>query len=94
VSQLKTSENGVLVGIRVTASAKRNSVEYTDGVLKVKVTAPAEKGKANKAVVKLLKPVFGDCEIIAGHKSRRKTIIIRNRVKTAVEDVLTGLVGD
>jgi len=50
-------------------------------VLKVAVTAPADKGKANAAVVKLLAKEWGlaksDLEILQGTASRTKTLLIR-----------------
>ncbi len=79
------------MNVRVTPSAKADSLEYIDGVLKAKVTAPPEKGKANRALLKLLKPCFGACEIVAGHRSRRKTVLVRDNDMGSVESVLEGL---
>ena len=44
--------------------------------LKVRVAAPAERGKANSAVVALLKEWLGtkDVEIVAGLSGREKTV--------------------
>jgi hypothetical protein len=44
--------------------------------LKVRVAAPAEAGKANRAVVRLLKDWLGvrDVEIVAGSSSAEKTV--------------------
>jgi uncharacterized protein (TIGR00251 family) len=39
---------------------------------------PATKGKANKAVIKALKPHLGACEIVSGHKSKKKRIHAQN----------------
>ncbi len=60
--------------IKVIPNAKRN--EIIEGKpLKVKVTAPARKGKANKAVEKLLSEHFGDkVKIVKGFKSRKKIV--------------------
>jgi len=48
--------------------------------LKIAVTAPPEKGKANHAVVEVLARVLrikrSDIEIIAGHTQPRKTVRI------------------
>jgi uncharacterized protein (TIGR00251 family) len=94
VSSVRASREGVCVEVHVTPSAKKDSVRWVDGVLKVKTVAPADKGKANKAVVKLLKPLFGACEVTAGHKSRRKTVYIRHQDLRLVEGVLEGLSGE
>lgn len=51
-------------------------------ILKISVTAPPEKGKANKALIdflaKTLKIAKSDIEIIKGETDRNKTIILRN----------------
>jgi uncharacterized protein (TIGR00251 family) len=53
---------------------------WLDDSLKVRVTAPAESGKANKAVKKLLATTLGiaaaDIDIVAGGASPRKIIEI------------------
>tara|TARA_R110002072_G_scaffold246891_1_gene406146 strand:- start:366 stop:659 length:294 start_codon:yes stop_codon:yes gene_type:complete len=49
--------------------------------VKVAVTAPADKGKANQAVVRLLAKEWGcaksDLEIVQGASARAKTLLIR-----------------
>ena len=49
-------------------------------VLKVRVTAPPEGGKANAALVKLLAKAWklpkGALKVIAGGKDRRKTLLV------------------
>ncbi|MFH1055047.1 MAG: DUF167 family protein [Candidatus Altiarchaeota archaeon] len=87
----RASKDGVFLDVHVTASAKEDSVRYVDGVVKVKTSKPAENGKANKCVVRLLKPVFGACEIVAGGKSKRKTIRIQKMDLDGLKSVLEGL---
>jgi uncharacterized protein (TIGR00251 family) len=60
--------------------------------LKVRVAAPAEKGKANQVLVELLRDWLGaiDVEIVAGLSRREKTI----RVKGTVPDALKNLTPD
>lgn len=65
----------------MTPRAKQTSIGgHVDGALKVSVTAPADKGKANQAVIKLLaktlKVAKGRVEVLHGAKSRRKTIAL------------------
>lgn len=65
--------------IRVVPKAKRNSIEVgSDGLVKVRVTAAPERGKANDAVIALLSKHIGvskrDIEIVRGHTSRNKTV--------------------
>jgi len=52
---LRRTPKGVTVVLRVQPRARRTALECSDkGVLKAAVTAPAEEGKANTAVMALL----------------------------------------
>lgn len=66
--------------IRVCPGAKKNLVKEEGGSLKIYVTAPADEGRANKAVIQVLSEYLGvkknRIEIIKGLKSRNKTISI------------------
>ena len=68
--------------IKVITKASHDAVEEEEGVLKVAVTAPPEKGKANEAVVKLLAAHFGVAKkritIVSGLSSRHKWIDIQS----------------
>lgn len=50
---------GAEITVRVTPRAARNAVEAEGGILRVKVTAVPEDGKANAAVIKLLAKALG-----------------------------------
>lgn len=74
-----------MVTARVTPKASRNAVQGVmptpDGTaLKLAVTAPADKGKANAAVVALLAEAFGVAKshivLTAGETDRRKVFRI------------------
>ena len=61
--------------IKVIPKASRNRVLIKDGRIIVYVTAPPEKGKANREVLKLLKRLTGvGVEIVSGEKAREKII--------------------
>lgn len=72
--------------LKVTPGARKTGFDgwFTDADgrkrLKVKVTAAPEKGKANKAVVKLLARALGvapsDIEVVHGETDRNKTLQI------------------
>ncbi len=69
----------MLISLKVKSSAKLNKVEKFSNVsYKVWVTAPAEKGKANQAVVEFLADYFkvkkSQVSIVAGLKSREKVV--------------------
>ena len=63
------------------ANARKNQVLEEEGRLKVRVTAPAVGGKANKAVIKLLAGHLGvkksAITIVQGLRSRHKVIAVR-----------------
>ena len=62
-------------------SAKNEFVELlNDGedTLKIRISAPADKGKANKEITKFIGKFFnGNCEIIAGHTHNIKLLKIK-----------------
>ena len=67
--------------VRVYPKASRNAVETAeDGRLKVYVTAPPEGGRANDAVISLvakrLGVAKGTVQVLTGHKSRRKVLLV------------------
>jgi len=64
------------VSITVTPNSREEKVEeQEDGSYLVRVKAPAERGKANAAVVKLLSRYFNsEVRIVSGFTSRYKTV--------------------
>ena len=80
------SSQGLSVRLKVTPRAAHSKItgvfEDTDGHrLKVAVTAVADEGKANEAVIALLHVTWGlrksDMEIVAGQGSTRKVVLIK-----------------
>lgn len=75
------TNSGVILSIRTQPRSSKNRIigEY-GGRLKLAVTAVAEKGKANKAVIELLADTFHIHEssiyIISGESSRDKRLMI------------------
>lgn len=51
---LRRTGTGVTVEVRAQPRARRTALTYIDGALKAEVTAPAEDGRANAAVIDLL----------------------------------------
>ena len=68
------------IEVRVQPGARRNEVTRHGGELRVRVTAPAERGKANEAVIGLLAEQLSvpksALRVARGASSRRKTIEI------------------
>lgn len=74
--------NGIELSVKVVPGASRTAVAGRWGnALKVAVAAPAEGGKANAAVIKLLAKLFGvkkgDIELTSGHTRPLKRLSIR-----------------
>ena len=86
----REKDGGTLVDVYVTPSAWKSAFlgVRDDGRLKVAVDAPAEGGKANKALLKLFNGFFGECELALGFKSRKKTVYVKDAgLKDVVEKI-------
>ena len=80
----------LLFTIRVTARASANAVAgERDGLLLVRVTAPALEGKANDAVVALLAKALGTprgaVRLVRGGSSRTKRISVPRNAEAALD---------
>ncbi len=69
------------IELKVIARAKKEIVEkISENSYRIKVTAPPEKGKANKRVIELLSEELGvrkqDIRIVSGETSNRKILEI------------------
>ena len=67
--------------IKVVPASSRNVIAgWLDGTLKVRVIAPAERGKANAAVITVIADALGvahECiQVVAGQASARKIVEI------------------
>jgi uncharacterized protein (TIGR00251 family) len=70
--------------VKVVAGASRTEIAGPLGNrLKVRVAAPAQGGKANRALVELLREwlCVRDVEIVAGRSSAEKTVRVSGRVR-------------
>jgi uncharacterized protein (TIGR00251 family) len=81
------------VSVRVRAGARRNEVaEAVDGVLLVRVTAPAHEGRANRALCRLLAKRLGVAPsrvaIVRGHRSRDKLVAVDGIDQASVDRAL------
>ncbi|MFO7966768.1 MAG: DUF167 domain-containing protein [Archaeoglobaceae archaeon] len=78
---VKVRDEGITVDVDVTPGAKKREIGYDEwkNVITVKVKNPPKKGKANNEVIKSFKEFLGrEIEIIAGHTSSRKVILVHN----------------
>lgn len=80
--QFRETKEGTVLEVRLQPRASQNKISgVRDGALHLRVTAPPVEGEANRAVLELLAGALGEAksrlEIVAGHKSRDKSVLIR-----------------
>lgn len=81
--QIVDHAEGCVVNVRAQPNARHNMlVGQQGGALKVAVTAPPDKGKANDSIVLVIADSLGlkrsQVELIAGATSRAKKYLVRN----------------
>lgn len=86
-------KSGITFRVRVTPRAAGNAIAgLTEGMLRVRVSAPPVEGKANKALVDYLAGLFGvpvrRLEILRGESGREKTIRVEGYGKAAAVERL------
>ena len=79
---LRPVTDGVEITVKVVPGASRDRIMGLLGdALKIQVSAPPERGKANAAVAKLLAAILGvsarSVSVISGTTSPRKVVLIR-----------------
>jgi uncharacterized protein (TIGR00251 family) len=80
------------LNVKVVPGSSRNQiVGWLGDALKIKVTAPPEKGQANEAVIELLAEALDlttdDIEVLSGHSSPSKVIAINGIDDEAIRKV-------
>ena len=90
---LKDAPKKATIDVKVLPrSSKDTIVGEKDGVYKIKLTAPAIEGKANKALLKLLAKRLGipkrEIIIISGERSRIKSIRIERLTVEQIKKIL------
>lgn len=95
--QVREHPEGCVITVRAQPGARRNGVQgETGGMLKVAVTAAPDKGKANEAIVDVLRDALGlrssQIELIGGFTHRQKKLLIRGYTKAQLEIKLMEIV--
>lgn len=82
------------ISVRVIPRSKRNSIEWTAGGLRVRLTAPPVDGAANDALVALLAEHLGiakrDISVVHGMTSRQKIVEVSGMTPEVLEQRLAG----
>ncbi|MDD4876493.1 MAG: DUF167 domain-containing protein [Dehalococcoidales bacterium] len=78
---MSISKNETKLSLRVHPNASKNGIkDFTDEILGINVAAPPAKGKANKELIAYLSKLLGtpksNINIIKGHTSRNKVVVI------------------
>jgi uncharacterized protein (TIGR00251 family) len=79
--QIDDHADGCVLSVRAQPGARRNAIVGEQaGALKVAVTAPPDKGRANDAIVEALAESFGlkrsQVELLSGATNRQKKFLI------------------
>lgn len=94
---VKEGKNGVTITLEVIPNAKRSEIGY--GVwrkaITVKVRNPPKKGKANREVIDVLSEILNtQVEIVSGQTSSKKVVLVVNKTKDEVVNVLKRVIHD
>lgn len=90
---------GCVLPVRAQPGARRQGVQGTiKGALKIAVQAPPEDGRANAALVEILREVFGvkrsQVELLSGATNRDKRFLIRGLDVQVAQQRLAAQIAD
>jgi uncharacterized protein (TIGR00251 family) len=94
---IQSHAEGATLPLRVQPKAKRNAILGEQaGALKVSVTAPPEDGRANDAVLALLRETFGlqrsQLALLSGQTNRNKVVLVRGVTPQQLAALIEGSV--
>jgi hypothetical protein len=86
---------GAIVDAWAVPGASRTEIAgLHGGALRIRVAAPPEGGKANRALEKILTTITGaDVKLIHGHGSRRKRFFVKDVNPAALARLIAGQIG-
>jgi uncharacterized protein (TIGR00251 family) len=90
---LATHIDGVILPLRAQPGARKNGIQgVINGSLKVSVTAPPEDGRANEALLNLLRKQLrlkrSQVSLVGGATSREKKFLIRDMTMESLQTTL------
>jgi len=92
---IKEGKEGVKITLEATPGAKKSEIGYDERkkAITMKVKNPPKKGKANREITEKLKEIFNaEVEIISGHTSSKNVVLVADRTKEEVVDILKKVV--
>ena len=94
--EVRDVEGGAMISVKVVPGSSRDRiVGVLGGRLKIATAAPAEKGKANRAVAAILANALGvgtkDVELVSGATGPRKQFSVTGVAAAHVRDKLAAL---
>jgi len=96
---LRAVPEGVTIRIEVAPSSRNSGIEGFNAwrhAVRIKLTEPAQKGKANEQLMRYLAILFDkpvdEVQLISGHTSTRKVVLLCNTVVDEVESVINAAV--
>ena len=92
---LKTTENGLIIKVKIVPNSSRNEIILEEVFIKVKVTAQPIENKANKALIEFLSKQFKlpktSIQIIKGETSKDKTILLSTQDENKKTNIISQL---
>jgi uncharacterized protein len=87
---VKAAGSGSIIEVHVVPNSKKESLSYDEFTkrLKVKISAPAIDGKANKRLIDYLSEILGPCGVVCGQTSRKKSVLVPGKPKEEVLSLL------
>ena len=88
------------INVRITTRMANDEIHaiLEDGTIKIRLTAPPVDGKANRALIKYLSSILqlppSSLQILSGHISRDKRLLIHGLTQNAVEEKLKEVLGN
>ncbi len=76
---IKRTNQGLIVGLRISPNAKKNEIIKDGDLIKIKITAQPIDGKANKTLIEFLSKKFKipktSIKIVKGETSKEKSVL-------------------
>jgi len=91
--QIREHANGCILSVRAQPGARRDAIvgEHA-GMLKVAVSAPPDKGRANEAIIEVLAEALGikrsQIELVTGATSRQKEFLLHGITAPKLAEIL------